>query len=465
MSVMADRTTSAGGPRHDDLVDPLCGIVNWVRPVAADPAAPPGLHIWASHIADVHRLFDWPADRYGTGMSFVGASEARGAAIGEAVERYCGNRVHDHLTIGSARGLRRRGHVTVALDDLALYSAAQHASPGFPFVPLTDDLEIAWAPGRRMRDGAPIWVPASLVWVNYFLPPRHQEPPTNFAIFAGIAAGRSHAEACGACLEELIERDATMLWWHSGGDPIGIDIDQPALAATVAPPLGSPVEMRYVLIPNRYGVPVVGALLHDTETDYLTFGVAARLQPAAAIGKAAAEAWSLRTYAAGLDDPDGMIWRAAAAGLIDGSPLKAHRADRRYMDSYRADFRDVVDLACQTQIWLDPRMHRWAERIRRPAQRIPVTEIPVLTGEPADVYRTLLARHGVDPIVVDLTTSDVAACGLHVTRVIAPGLYSNPPAAFPFLGGPRLLEEPAQLGLVDHALTVDELVLAPLPHT
>ncbi|MFV0308752.1 MAG: YcaO-like family protein [Desertimonas sp.] len=449
----------------DALVDPTTGIITWVRPMAPDPAAPPGLHLWASHTADVHRLFGWPADRYGTGMSFQSATRARGAAIGEAIERYCGNHIAEGLVVASAADLRAGGRRTIPLERLALYSEAQYRDPTFPFVPLSDDLVVAWTAGRELGDGSTRWVPASLVWVNYFLPPRDVEPPTNFAVFAGIAAGRSLEEACGAALEELIERDATMVWWHSGGDPLGVDLDDRRLAARLAPPPGSPVEMHYVSIPNRSGVPVIGALLHDTVSSYLTFGVAARLDPNEAVAKAAAEAWSLRAYAAGLAETDGMIWQAADADLIDGTPLKPHRADRRYADSYRADFRDVTDLACQAQIYLDPRMHRHAERIRRPARRVALSELARWDGRPADRYRRCLEDVGVDPVVVELTTPDVAACGLHVVRVVAPGLYSNPPAAFPFLGGSRLLDEPRTLGLTARTLDEHELVLTPLPHT
>ncbi|MFT3854508.1 MAG: YcaO-like family protein [Ilumatobacteraceae bacterium] len=449
----------------DALVDERTGIITWVRRVEPDPGSPPGLHIWASHTADVYRLFGWPADRYGTGMSFERAAHARMGAIGEAIERYCGNHVPADLLPASYEELVAVGRDAVDPATVLLYSDAQHADAGFPFVRFTRDLPVRWTGGHRIRDGASVLVPASLVWVNYFLAPRDSEPPTNFAVFAGIAAGVSERAAWTAAIEELIERDATMLWWHSGGEPIRIDVDDPALAATVAPPPGSPVQMHYVLVPNRYGVPVVGALLHDREDEYTTLGVAARPDAPSALAKAAAEAWSLRSYARGLDDPDGMIWQAAAADLIDGTPLKPHRPDRHYTASYRADFRDVVDLSCQAQIYLDPRMQHWCDRIRQPSRRTALSQIPPVRGEPLGAYLRTLDEFGIDPIAVDLTTPDVAACGLHVARVVAPGMYSNPPAAFPFLAGDRLLDEPVALGLATGRLDPGELVLAPLPHT
>ncbi|HBL29018.1 MAG TPA: bacteriocin biosynthesis protein SagD, partial [Acidobacteria bacterium] len=72
---------------------------------------------------------------------------------------------------------------------------------------------------------------------------------------------------------------------------------------------------------------------------------------------------------------------------------------------------------------------------------------------------------GFRAISVDVTTPDVQAAGLCVVRVIVPGLYPNAPAAFPFLGGRRLYEEPAALGWLPAPLTEADLVRVPLPHT
>lgn len=448
-----------------DLIDPTTGVLSWVRQLAADPKAPPSLDTWVCHTSDVYRLFGWPADRYGTGTSFGDPEQAQGAAIGEAVERYCGNHLPGGLARSSYNSLIEAGFRAVDPGTLALYSEAQHSDPGFPFVRFSDELVVRWITGASLHDGSEVHVPASLVWVNYFLPPFNNEPPTNFAVFAGIAAGVSLRKAITSALEELIERDATMVWWHSGGQPIGIDIDVASLVAKVQPPHGVAIDVSYVLIPNRMGVPVVAALLRDDEQGFVTLGVAARPTAEAAVEKAAAEAWSLRTYASGLAEPNGLIWRAANANLIDGTPLKPYRADRRYADDYRDDFRDVTDLSCQAQIYLDPRMHRWCDRIAHPSRRVNLSAIASVDGDAHDSYVAMLREVDVEPVVVDLTTSDVAECGLHVVRVIAPGLYSNPPAGFAFLGGDRLRNEPKTLGLVDHALEEHELILAPLPHT
>ena len=64
-------------------------------------------------------------------------------------------------------------------------------------------------------------------------------------------------------------------------------------------------------------------------------------------------------------------------------------------------------------------------------------EMPVL-GTTRDALVTHLVDRGYHPITVDVTTPDVAQTGLSVVRVVVPGLYGNAPAAFPYLGGPRM---------------------------
>jgi ribosomal protein S12 methylthiotransferase accessory factor len=456
-------TAVAVGP--DRLVSPLAGLVRWVRPAPPEAGSPPLLRTWVAHVADAHATTGTPADRYGTGTAFGDDDRARGAALGEAVERYCGNHVPADLVTASHDELRAAGREALDPTTLALYSDAQLAEPGCPFVPFTRDLPVRWAEGHDLATGAPVLVPGSLVWVNWFTGPRRHDPPTNFSMLAGLAAGTSPDHAQRSALEELIERDATMIWWHSGGEPLGLDVDDPRLAAWLRVPADGAVTLEHVLVPHATGVPVVGTVLRDREHDLLVAGFAARPTAAEAVLKAAGEAWSLRTYALGLLRPDGQVWQAAANGLFDGSPLKPHRADRLYADDYRSDFRDVTDLACHSQYHLDPRTRPATERRLTPRRRVALGDVATVAGDTPRAYVDLLAALGIRTVAVDVTTPDVAAAGLHVCRVVAPGLYSNPPAAFPFLGGTRLYDEPHRLGFTDRPLTEDAAVLTPLPHT
>ncbi|GAA3246932.1 hypothetical protein GCM10020256_74850 [Streptomyces thermocoprophilus] len=63
-----------------------------------------------------------------------------------------------------------------------------------------------------------VYVPAFLVYVAWHEHPervRHDEPLFAYPNLAGIAAGPSMDYALLSGLEEVIERDASMVWWHN----------------------------------------------------------------------------------------------------------------------------------------------------------------------------------------------------------------------------------------------------------
>lgn len=450
----------------DAVVDARTGIVTGVSPHPSPAVLPDRLRLWSARVADTSLIGPWWADRVATGMAFDDDTAARNGAIGEALERYCANFVPPGLPRASYHELTAEGHRAVDPSTLALYAEWQHASPGFPFVPFAPSLTVAWMPGTDLTDGKRTWVPASVAAANYFLPPRDTEPPTNFLLYAGLATGRGATHARANAVEELIERDTTAIWWHADGPVIHLE-PTASLRAAVASSTDDRLRWTWLWLPNRLGLPVIACLVEDPELGFGLLGVAARPEPEAAARKAAAEAAALWWLGVGLLQPEGEVWEAIEQHhLMDRSPLKAWRADRTYRDAYREDWRDVTDLACQTQLYLDPAMDAFLAPLREPDEVWELASMP--TSPDTDLHAlvtTIRAVTGHPPVGVDLTTSDVARAGAHVTRVVAPGLYSNAPAAFPLFGGDRLLTEPVTLGWRDRPIRPDQLRTAPLPHT
>lgn len=91
-------------------------------------------------------------------------------------------------------------------------------------------------------------------------------------------------------------------------------------------------------------------------------------------------------------------------------------------------------------------------------------DVPGPAPRGADRYRRALEGQGISPIVVDITTADVASTGMRVVRVIAPGTVGNAPAAFPFLGRGRVQSIAVELGWRDRPLEEAELNYFPMPH-
>ncbi|MFD4791771.1 YcaO-like family protein, partial [Streptomyces sp. NPDC058459] len=223
-------------------------------------------------------------------------------------------------------------------------------------------------------------------------------------------------------------------------------------------------SVRLLHIPSEFGVPVVAAFLQDRQRRMVAFGSACRAEPELAAEKALVEAYGLYSLTRQLAEPDSEVWQAVAAGTLESHVFRPFRADRGYRDAFRADYRDLTDLPAIAQLYLDPRMQgRPLDRLRGPG-RIAFADIPaVADADPRDVYLRRLAAAGLPAYSVDLTTPDVAAAGLAVVRVVVPGLIGNAPPAFPYLGGERLYETPARLGLVPRPLHEDELYPHPLP--
>ncbi|CCH30606.1 YcaO-like family protein [Actinosynnema sp. NPDC047251] len=409
------------------LVDPLTGIVRRLVDVEAVPGAPRRYRAVTAEVADARRLGAWPADRVSLGTTFGDVDAARAAAVGEAVERYCGNRVAPGLRRASADELKAAGIPHFGPADLPFFTARQHATRGFPYRPFTGDVPIAWVEGEE--SGEICLLPASWAYLNYHSGERRTEPRLHHLNYAGIATGVSTEDAFTRALLELVERDALERWWHLGAPTTGIAVDDvPGLAAELA---DCPLEVHLVELPTEHPVSCVGAVVVDRTTGIVAGGGAARFDPVEACTKAVLEAVHTWIFTQGLLEADGWVFRSIEAGILARGLYLPHRADRRYRDDAGAEYAEVRDLGAQVQVWLDPRVQaellpRFTrpERMTRPQTR---GDLPAL--------RESLAGNRI--ATVDLTTEDVAEAGLRVVRVCATGLVPNAPAAFRYLGLPR----------------------------
>ncbi|MHC0431533.1 YcaO-like family protein [Streptomyces sp. O3] len=452
-------------PPAKSVVGRETGIVTRIKPWETRHGIPAQLHTCSVDVARLRRVMQLAADPAAFGTSWESHEAARDAAVGEAIERYCGNYVdQDQLVHGSFRTLTAQGLRPVAPETLVLYSEDQYATPGFPFPRFTRDSECAWVKGWSHTQNTDVHVPAFLVYVAWHEHPErtaHDEPLYAYPNLAGIAAGPTMDYALLSGLEEIIERDASMIWWHNA-TPLPALPAHPELQALLhdrADDL-SPV---FVHLDNEFNVPTVACLLNSKVNDTMVIGFATRHTALDAAKKALAEAITLQGNAAFMLDEQELA-SEIAAGALAGHNLKPYRADRLYLDSYRSDFRDVVDLQCQGQINLDPRA---LERTAAWTSQLPTGDwaaLPTVTERSFGNYLARVSAKGLDVISVDVTTADVAPSGFHVTRVVVPGLVPNFPAAFPQLGRRRVQDSAVALGWRATPLTEDELNYFPLPH-
>ncbi|WP_447947711.1 YcaO-like family protein [Microbacterium maritypicum] len=458
------RRTARATLSAEALVDAEAGIIRSVREVPHPIGAPDRYLALTASVADARILGEWPADRVSLGTSFGDPAQARIAAIGEGVERYCGNWLPDELPRGelrvsSADDLRAEGESVVAESDLPRFADWQLARPGFAYQRLLPSTPTLWARCDEI-DGGSVWVPDSLVHLNWRQSRFRALPRTHHLNYAGIATGAGFDDARDRGVIEVIERDALEVWWHLDGPTFGID---PATVPGLLDDLqGSSLRVWLVAMPSEFA-PAIGALVHDEERGLYAAGFSASLDPARAARKAVLEAVHTWIYTQGCTTDDGWVFRAVAAGLMAKGLTLDFRPHADYLAAAGPQFENVIDLGAHVQVWLDPSVHDEARRFQSPAQGVrPLSAVDPVTID--EVYGRLRDR-GHRVLTRDLTTSDVRRTDLRVVRSIVTGLVPNAPAAFSYLGMPRFREAAEERGWrTTWTGGPEDFTLLPAPH-
>ncbi|MGW4817685.1 TOMM precursor leader peptide-binding protein [Streptomyces sp. NPDC004227] len=363
-------------------------------------------------------------------------------------------------------GMRARGRaltLTASLDDLGpaavdpretgLYTDDFHrANPWVP--PFTPDRPIPWVWGWSLRDARPRPVPEILAFYHKpGIEHRFVQESSN-----GCASGGSLEEAVLSGLMEVLERDAFLLAWH-GMQPLP-EIDP----ASSADPRTRFMVDRMAMYGYRarffdtritFPVPVVTAVAErfDGGLARMCFGAGAALDPEAAL--------------------------AAALCEIATDSVQLLQRFRRNEAGYRAmaeDFEKITSLHDHPLVYAIPEMGRHADFLLRPAsppEPLSVAGLrrPRADGSGPDVRDDLLAAvdavtsAGFDVVVVDQTTPEQRALGLHTVKVLVPGLL---PLDFGWTRQrarhmPRMRTALREAGLRPDDLTVADLNPGPHP--
>ena len=372
----------------------------------------------------------------GIGGAGVTRAEAAAAAVGEALERYSASYVpRERLLVATAREL---GPAAVAPERFALFSERQHASRGFPFCRFTLDTRVAWVEGQMLPGGGAAFLPAELVFLG---DARVGERPIGYATSSGAACGEARADTLARGICELLERDAFMIAWTAR-------LSLPLLEWSAAPAL---VELdRRFFAPTGLAYAAVDlSRFHDLPSVLGVVRAPAGFPGALGVGagtaatverawfKALAEAFAARSAGAKLE-----LLEPGTYGL-HGEGVKSFEDHiRYYADEARATVTGFLDAG---------------------SARTPVDEVRPLTGDLVAALCARVVAAGSSVYAVDVTSPDVAALGLVVTKVVAPELCAlDVVQGARFLGGRRLYEAAAELGLGKGPLSESDL--NPDPH-
>lgn len=331
--------------------------------------------------------------------------DARVRALCESLERWCGRwdlgrptRIAAHADLADEEA--------VGLGELLHFSPAQYArraewnrgcSPREVVPePVDPDRPIAWTRAWSLTEERVRFVPAGYAWYDH--------PDGISADSNGCAAGDRIEDAVLRGFCELVERDATALWWYSRSRRPGIDLSHAA----------DPYVLRVLDVCARHGrevwaldlttdlgVPTCAVLSRrrGEAAEDVVFGFGSALDPATALSRAAAE-----------------MAQALPAVL---------RRDAGGRTRYAPD---------------DPRTVAWMTQVRIADQPWLAPHGTAEWGTPGPTdWITAAAARGLDVLVVDQSQPHI---DLAVARVIAPGLRHT----WRRLGPGRLFDVPVELG-------------------
>jgi len=126
---------------------------------------------------------------------------AKASGLMESVEDYHAERIALPLKLGSYEELRH-SHRLVDVTKLPRTTSSRF-HPSLP---------VLWIEGYDLLQQEPVWVPHDLVHMRYTLP-RLADHGCFMATSNGLASGNSLLEAISHAICEVVERDASTLWW------------------------------------------------------------------------------------------------------------------------------------------------------------------------------------------------------------------------------------------------------------
>lgn len=403
------------------LLSPYVGPVRILRELATLPGQAP-LPAFMAETVDLRRIHGCRIRTVTGSALHYDRGAAMAAAVGEAVERYCGVAVPDDLIAAAATDL---GAAAVAPDRFILFHATQYARPRFPFSPFLEDTRVRWTKAAEISTSTPVYLPAELVYLTAEGTELSATTPIGYATSSGMACAPTAEEAMLCGLLELVERDAVMVAWYTQWSPHRLEWRSDPYLAAVEQRCFACTGLRYLCVDltEVHGIPTVLALVQGKDVG-LAVGAASALRPQAAWLKAMREAFATYAWADRLRQTSPPI-----------SPSRLHL---------------VKSFADHVRFYGDPGNLPLASFLWRSTERRDIRELPcsaeTASSRQIEAIRRTLSATGTRAYGVDLTTPDVRRAGLHVWKMVSPELQPlDVGYGRRFLGGTRLYAMTARL--------------------
>lgn len=432
-------------------VDPVTGFIRsvQVRRSDATPSVAAGAEL-SARTGD-HAL----RPRIGWGRTFR-TGTAVSTAIAEALERFGGERPGGRRTAvrGSYRDL---GQAALDPRTLGLYPDERYDQPGFSFRRYTEDLVTNWVWGYSFGRRSAVLVPENCAYYRVDDP---LDRPFVYEISNGCALGGSLEEAILHGILEVAERDAFLLTWYAR---LGVPRVDPRSAADRGLPLlveclrqNTGYEIGLFNTTVEQGIPCFWVMGVDRTDDPARPKVLCAAGSSLYPEKAAVNA--LHELAPMLD-PDShrrnftSADRMRAAAMVRDPSLVRVMADHSLLYGHPDAFDRFAFLL------EDPPQATFADVAYDPAWGRSLD----LAVDARSVIDRYLAS-GLDVVVVDQTTPELAAGGFACVKVLIPGTL---PMTFGYAarrtdGLARLASAPVTLG--HRSMPLEPAEVNPHPH-
>ena len=349
--------------------------------------------------------------------------QARASALGEAVERYCSQ--YEGYEPSVRATFSELGDAAISPSDLMGFSQRQYrdreawrqkGSTAYVADPYDEGRSIDWTPAWSLTQKRWRLIPSAFAYYFY---PAEGGGDICWGCSNGVAAGNCLEEAIMQGFFELVERDATAMWWYHRLRKPSVDLNRigSPFAASVNAAMGEMgMRLEVLDLTHDLGIPVFSATLFEPEDGgrLHSLGLGCHRDPRIALERALGEL--------------GQCW-----GLAD-------------IDDYSLRFQGTP-LSREPFLKPDP-------------DKPPKTLSDFSRGQSVDFLDDiedsvgLLKDLGLEMLVMDLTRPDV---GFPVVRVIIPGLMHF----WPRFGFRRLFEVPRALGWIGENAGEDDLNSVP----